>query len=188
MLQTASSFSEIDLIPAITTFLCCLFIRLELGIVIGIGINLLFLLYASARPTLRVHKATSISGFEYLVITPDRSLVFPSVEYVRAVISKQGLREGTTVPVVIDCTHIQAADFTAAKGIKTLIEDFTKRGQPLIFHNLKPSVIKIFNGVKPSGFTCSSSELELNDHLKGKSIFIVDLLCIILSKYNMFLF
>ncbi|KAG5332922.1 S2611 protein, partial [Acromyrmex charruanus] len=157
---------KIDLIPAITTFLCCLFIRLELGIVIGIGINLLFLLYASARPTLRVHKATSISGCEYLVITPDRSLVFPSVEYVRAVISKQGLREGTAVPVVIDSTHIQAADFTAARGIKTLIKDFTKRGQPLIFHNLKPSVIEIFKGVKPSGLTCSSSELELNDHLK----------------------
>ncbi|XP_071640556.1 sodium-independent sulfate anion transporter [Temnothorax longispinosus] len=157
---------KIDLIPAITTFLCCLFIRLELGIVIGIGVNLLFLLYASARPTLRVHKATSISGCEYLVITPDRSLVFPSVEYVRAVISKQGLREGTAVPVVIDSTHIQAADFTAARVIKTLIEDFTKRGQPLIFHNLKPSVIEIFKGVKPSGLTCSSSELELNDHLK----------------------
>ncbi|XP_077257214.1 sodium-independent sulfate anion transporter isoform X2 [Temnothorax americanus] len=157
---------KIDLIPAVTTFLCCLFIRLELGIVIGIGVNLLFLLYASARPTLRVHKATSISGCEYLVITPDRSLVFPSVEYVRAVISKQGLREGTAVPVVIDSTHIQAADFTAARVIKTLIEDFTKRGQPLIFHNLKPSVIEIFKGVKPSGFTCSSSELELNDHLK----------------------
>lgn len=157
---------KIDLIPAVATFLCCLFIRLELGIVIGIGINLLFLLYASARPTLRVHKATSISGYEYLVITPDRSLVFPSVEYVRAVISKQGLREGTAVPVVIDSTHIQVADFTAAKGIKTLIEDFTKRGQPLIFHNLKPSVIEIFKGVKPSGLTCSSSELELNDCLK----------------------
>ncbi|KAL0122515.1 hypothetical protein PUN28_007313 [Cardiocondyla obscurior] len=157
---------KIDLIPAITTFLCCLFIRLELGIVIGIGINLLFLLYASARPTLRVHKATSMSGCEYLVITPDRSLVFPSVEYVRATISKQGLREGIAVPVVIDSTHIQAADFTAARGIKTLIEDFTKRGQPLIFHNLKPRVIEIFKGVKPSGLTCSSSELELNDHLK----------------------
>jgi len=57
----------------------------------------------------------SISGCEYLVITPDRSLVFPSVEYVRAVISKQGLREGTAMPVVIDSTHIQAADFTAAR-------------------------------------------------------------------------
>ncbi|GAB1860455.1 Sodium-independent sulfate anion transporter [Camponotus japonicus] len=157
---------KIDLIPAVATFLCCLFIRLELGIVIGIGINLLFLLYASARPTLRVHKATSIGGCEYLVITPDRSLVFPSVEYVRAIISKQGLREGTAMPIVIDSTHIQAADFTAAKGIKTLIEDFAKRGQPLIFHNLKPSVIEIFKGVKPSGLTCSSSELELNDCLK----------------------
>ncbi|EFN77149.1 sodium-independent sulfate anion transporter [Harpegnathos saltator] len=157
---------KMDLILAIVTLLCCLFVRLELGIVIGIGINLLFLLYASARPTLRVHKATSVSGCEYLVITPDRSLVFPSVEYVRAVISKQGMREGTAVPVVIDSTHIQAADFTAAKGIKTLIEDFVRRGQPLIFHNLKPSVIQIFKGVKPSSLTCSSSELELNDCLK----------------------
>ncbi|OAD61939.1 Sodium-independent sulfate anion transporter [Eufriesea mexicana] len=158
---------KIDLIPAIATFLCCLFIRLELGIVIGIGINVLFLLYASARPSLRVHKDTSINGYEYLVITPDRSLVFPSVEYVRAVISKQGTKQGTAVPIVIDSTHIQAADFTAAKGIKSLTEDFSKRGQPLIFHNLKPSVIEIFKGVKPSGLRCSSSELELNDCLKG---------------------
>ncbi|XP_034193154.2 sodium-independent sulfate anion transporter isoform X2 [Osmia lignaria lignaria] len=157
---------KIDLIPAIATFLCCLFIRLELGIVIGIGINVIFLLYASARPSLRVHKDTSINGCEYLVITPDRSLVFPSVEYVRAVISKHGTKEGTGVPVVIDSTHIQAADFTAAKGIKNLTEDFSIRGQPLIFHNLKPSIIEIFKAVKPSGLRCSSSELELNDCLK----------------------
>ncbi|XP_017887700.1 sodium-independent sulfate anion transporter-like isoform X1 [Ceratina calcarata] len=160
---------KIDLIPAVATFLCCLFVRLELGIVIGIGVNVLFLLYASARPSLRVHKATSVSGCEYLVITPDRSLVFPGVEYVRAVISKQGTKQGTAVPVVIDSTHIQAADFTAAKGIKSLTEDFTRRGQPLIFHNLKPSIIEIFKGVKPSGLRCSSNEVELNDCLKELS-------------------
>lgn len=50
-----------------------------------------------------------------MVITPDRSLVFPSVEYVRSMISKQGSKQGINVPVVIDSTHIQAADFTAAK-------------------------------------------------------------------------
>lgn len=160
---------KIDLIPAVATFLCCLFIRLELGIVIGIGINVLFLLYASARPSLRVHKATGVNGCEYLVITPDRSLVFPGVEYVRAVISKQGTKQGTAVPVVIDSTHIQAADFTAAKGIKSLTEDFSKRGQPLIFHNLKPSVIEIFKGVKPSGLKCSSNDIELNDCLRELS-------------------
>lgn len=50
------SVAEADLIPASATFLASLFLRLELGIVIGIGINVLFLLYASARPTMCVQK------------------------------------------------------------------------------------------------------------------------------------
>ncbi|XP_034940502.1 sodium-independent sulfate anion transporter-like isoform X2 [Chelonus insularis] len=157
---------KIDLIPATVTFICCLFVGLELGMVIGIGVNLLFLLYASARPSLRVRKVVNPGGYEYLMITPDRSLSFPSVEYVRSIISKHGTREGTEVPVVIDSTHIQAADFTAARGIKNLIEDFAKRGQPLIFFNLKPSVIAIFRGVKPSEMRICSSEQELHESLK----------------------
>lgn len=51
-------FLETDLIPAGATFLSCLFLRLELGIVIGIGINVISLLYASARPSVNVEKAT----------------------------------------------------------------------------------------------------------------------------------
>jgi len=58
----------------------------------------------------------SSSGCEYLLITPDRSLVFPSVEYVRNVVCKAGMKQGSSsVPVVIDSRHIQGADFTAAK-------------------------------------------------------------------------
>jgi MFS superfamily sulfate permease-like transporter len=45
-----------DLIPACTTFVCCLFLRLEIGIVVGVGINLIFLLYATARPSVKVEK------------------------------------------------------------------------------------------------------------------------------------
>uniref|UniRef100_A0ABD2XNN7 STAS domain-containing protein n=1 Tax=Trichogramma kaykai TaxID=54128 RepID=A0ABD2XNN7_9HYME len=156
---------KIDLIPAVVTFLCCLLLQLEIGIVVGIGINLLFLLYASARPSIRVGKDINVDGLEYLVITPDRSLVFPSVEYVRSMISKQGSKQGTDVPVVIDSTHIQAADFTAAKGIKSLIEDFERRGQPLLFYNLKPSIVTIFQGVKPVELRVCYSEEELNNYL-----------------------
>jgi hypothetical protein len=58
----------------------------------------------------------SPSGCEYILITPDRSLVFPSVEYVRNLVSKAGMKQGSSsVPVVIDSRHIQGADFTAAK-------------------------------------------------------------------------
>lgn len=51
------------------------------------------------------------------------------------------------MPVVIDCTHIYGADFTAAKVVETLLKDFNKRKQPLLFFNLKPSVCSVFEGV-----------------------------------------
>uniref|UniRef100_A0A2S2R092 Sodium-independent sulfate anion transporter n=1 Tax=Sipha flava TaxID=143950 RepID=A0A2S2R092_9HEMI len=158
---------KIDLIPAFATFLCSLLIRLEIGIVVGIAINVIILLYTLARPSVHVEKQQSEFGYEYLVITPDRSLVFPSVEYVRAVVSKAGLKQGlSSIPVVMDCRHIQGADFTAAKGIKSLIDDFVRRNQPLVFYNVKPSVISIFQGVRPAEFNYCATEQHLHEMLK----------------------
>lgn len=51
------------------------------------------------------------------------------------------------MPVVIDCTHVYGADFTAAKVVETLVKDFNVRRQPLLFFNLKPSVCNVFEGV-----------------------------------------
>ncbi|XP_075231067.1 sodium-independent sulfate anion transporter-like [Lycorma delicatula] len=162
--------NKMDLIPAAATFLSCLLIRLELGIVIGIGINILFLLYASARPSVHVEKLRSEWGCEYLMITPDRSLVFPSVEYVRNLVTKVGVKQGSSsIPVVIDSRHVQCADFTAAKGVKSLIDDFVKRNQPLLFYNLKPSVVEVFQAVQPVKFLHCQTEMELYDLLKGYS-------------------
>lgn len=79
------------------------------------------------------------------MITPDRCLIFPSVDYVRSLINKQGLQ--TLVPVVLDCTHIYGADYTAAKVIETLVSDFKGRNQLLLFYNLKPSIEYVFEGV-----------------------------------------
>lgn len=88
---------------------------------------------------------TPSKGIKYLLLTPDRCLIFPSVDYVRNLINKQGLK--SQVPVVIDCTHIYGADYTAAKVVETLLKDFHKRKQPLLFFNLKPSVCSVFEGV-----------------------------------------
>ena len=51
------------------------------------------------------------------------------------------------MPVVIDCTHIYGADYTAAKVVELLVKDFNLRKQPLLFFNLKPSVCNVFEGV-----------------------------------------
>lgn len=45
--------AELDIIPAGVTLVSCLVTRLELGIVIGMAVNLAFLLYASARPSIK---------------------------------------------------------------------------------------------------------------------------------------
>lgn len=79
------------------------------------------------------------------MLTPDRCLIFPSVDYVRKLISKQGIK--TQIPIVIDCSHIYGADFSAAKVIEILITDFKSRSQPLIFYNLKPSVGQVFDDI-----------------------------------------
>ncbi|XP_028160708.1 sodium-independent sulfate anion transporter-like [Ostrinia furnacalis] len=141
---------KLDIIPAVVTFGACLLTRLELGIVIGIAVNLMFLLYASARPSVKVTRAVSRDGVEHLVATVDRALAFPSAEFVRRALRKAAERE--PLPLVLDATHVQAADFTAAKGIKSLIEDFHARGQTIIFYNVKPSIAGVFRGVRPRSF------------------------------------
>lgn len=57
---------EIDLIPAFATFLCSLLIRLEVGIVVGIAINVIILLYTLARPRIPVEKR-QVSMYDTIV-------------------------------------------------------------------------------------------------------------------------
>ena len=51
--------------------------------------------------------------------------------------SKAGRRqEDQYMPVVIQCEHINKADFTAASGFKAMVEDFEGREQPVSLLNL----------------------------------------------------
>uniref|UniRef100_A0A2A4IZ56 STAS domain-containing protein n=1 Tax=Heliothis virescens TaxID=7102 RepID=A0A2A4IZ56_HELVI len=158
---------KLDLIPAVVTFVTCLMLRLELGIVIGIAVNLVFLLYASARPSVKVTPAVSSDGIQHLVAVVDRSLSFPSAEFVRRALRKAAERHAHRGPLVLDATHVQAADFTAAKGIKALIDDFHARGQTIIFYNVKPSIAEVFRGVRPREFLHCACRAELDRLLRA---------------------
>lgn len=56
---------ELDLIPLLMTFLCCLFLSLELGILIGTAVNLAMLLYSTARPRIKILKFKVLFSFVY---------------------------------------------------------------------------------------------------------------------------
>ncbi|XP_053970200.1 sodium-independent sulfate anion transporter [Anastrepha ludens] len=145
-----------DLIPCFVAFISCLVMPLEVGILVAIGVNLLFILYHSARPKVRLETLETHDGTKFLKLTPDRCLIFPSVEFVRNLVLKFGNK--TTLPVVIDCTYIYGADYTAAKVISSLIEDFKNRNQKLIFYNLKPNVVQIFEGLQINLLLCYNTD------------------------------
>ena len=63
---------ELDLIPAFATFFCCLFWALEFGILVGVGVQVFFILYNAARPSIvietqQVHLC--LQKFKYLLRT-----------------------------------------------------------------------------------------------------------------------
>lgn len=52
----------------------------------------------------------------YVLVTPAHGINYPSTSHIRAAIRKAGLKQaGGSLPVVIDCTFIDMADYTSAK-------------------------------------------------------------------------
>lgn len=90
----------VDLIPFTATMIACLLLGLDWGIVVGIAVNLCFIMYATARPSTTVRPllvdAASDDGtsttsttngaatVSMLLVQPDQSLVFSAAEHLRA--------------------------------------------------------------------------------------------------------
>lgn len=65
------SCPETDLIPGFACFLGCLFYELEMGIGLGVVLQVLMVLYYTARPGIEV-QARAEGGHNYLSITPSQ--------------------------------------------------------------------------------------------------------------------
>ncbi|XP_011311052.1 sodium-independent sulfate anion transporter [Fopius arisanus] len=155
--------SKKDLIPMFATFFLCLGIGVEYGILVGVGINLMFLLYPSARPTIHVEKCVTESGTDYLLVTPGNSLYFPAVDFIKQFVGHAGVREGSSqLPVVVDCRYVLGADFTAAKGIAALIDEFNMRKQGLYFFNPRSDVVAVLRGACGEDFQHVATQEELS--------------------------
>ncbi|KAK7870317.1 hypothetical protein R5R35_003707 [Gryllus longicercus] len=76
-----------DLVPAFATFLACLFFGVEVGIVVGIAVDIAFLLYFNARPRVTVERMKGPSG-PYVLVTPGSGLLFPAVDFVRDAVAR----------------------------------------------------------------------------------------------------
>ncbi|XP_031629887.1 sodium-independent sulfate anion transporter-like isoform X2 [Contarinia nasturtii] len=112
---------RIDIIPFICTLIACLMISIEFGIIIGIAINISFVLYTIARPVIHVYNR-KIMEQELLILMPDQSLTFSSSDHFKYKILKYVV-QNTPKIVIIDGRFIHNIDATVAKSLCTVVED-----------------------------------------------------------------
>lgn len=150
---------KLELFVMMVTFFSCLGLGAEYGILVGIILSLIMLLYKAARPRIRIERSTA-HQVEFIRIQPDQNLFFPAIEYLRFRMNKAS-NFGNTMPIVFDGSHISATDYTIAQGIKQILDDFKSRNQKIIFTNFKQEVIDLLHRMEAKDFSHMSNMEEL---------------------------
>ncbi|XP_055632192.1 sodium-independent sulfate anion transporter-like isoform X2 [Toxorhynchites rutilus septentrionalis] len=124
---------KIDLIPFLATLIACLFVGLEYGMLVGIGINLCFTLYLTSRPQI-THRIQRVNDTDLLVITPDQSLIYSSAEYLKQSVLKLSQRNLVDV-VVLEGSAVAYIDSTVAKILASMVGDLRIQERAMVFWN-----------------------------------------------------
>ncbi|XP_043283268.1 sodium-independent sulfate anion transporter-like isoform X2 [Venturia canescens] len=157
---------KIDVLPFAVTLVTCLVWSLDYGMAVGIVLNLLLLLYSTAKPGLKIEEKT-VARTNLLLVSPQQSLSFPAAEYLReTVMSWCDGREGA-IPVVVEGAHVHSIDATVAKNLRILQLDLESRSQRLVFWNwgeeAKATLTRYDNSLSRSFVTSESLETIFTD-------------------------
>ncbi|XP_029178689.1 sodium-independent sulfate anion transporter-like [Nylanderia fulva] len=137
---------KIDFFVMLLTLVPCVFLSLEYGILIGIVVNLICLLYYSARPSINMN-IEQIEGETVIVAIPEETIAFPAAERLRSNIMK--LSGESECNVILDCKNLKRIDVTVAKNVKLLAKDLSVRGQSIVCINCCENVHAILKIVAP---------------------------------------
>lgn len=139
--------SKPDLLPWFTAFFVSLGAGFEYGILLGVVVSLLILLYPWSRPRLTMRdyedeKITATHPFaNIVVIDVSVGLMFPGVEFLQEKIAHKAFQKNKVSNVVLDFRSVSQLDYTSALGIKEILEDFAKRKAWIVFINVKPEAL-----------------------------------------------
>ncbi|XP_068146445.1 sodium-independent sulfate anion transporter [Drosophila tropicalis] len=112
-----------DLFPFVATIIPCLFWSLEYGILCGIGANLVYILYSSARPQVLI-KQEKINGYEIALVDVKQKLDYASAEYLKEKVVRFLNHQHEEIRlVVIKGEEINSIDYTVAMNIISLKSD-----------------------------------------------------------------
>ncbi|XP_042748544.1 sodium-independent sulfate anion transporter isoform X2 [Lagopus leucura] len=163
--RTLWRVKRLDLIPLCVTFLLC-FWEVQYGIMAGVLVSGIILLYSVARPPIKVLEQG------VLVVQPGSSLHFPAADHLQDIIRDQALAASPPCSVILDCHHVSSIDYTAVVGLAEVLQDLHKHGISLVFCSLQDPVLRALLAADLEGFQhflsweeaarCSEAELGVS--------------------------
>ncbi|ESO97389.1 hypothetical protein LOTGIDRAFT_231568 [Lottia gigantea] len=173
--------NKLDLAILIITFLSSLGIGIEYGILVGVGISVLSVLYPLARPRVAF---TSQDGF--IICTPDQGMKFPSAEYISEKIVDRAHSGTNNRSVIFDFRHISSIDYSAVMSLRELISDLKRFNLKVAISNVQPKVsrdfdkaaieeFQIFSNIDIASQKLSFKEKEKETELELKDISVIHL-------------
>ncbi|CAG9824846.1 unnamed protein product [Phaedon cochleariae] len=158
--------NKLDLFPFTITFICCLVIGIEMGILIGILVDIIKVLYVSARPKVSIDQIIIGTSPGYVRITILSSMPFFSAEYVRETVLKEDLLKiGTHQYVVIDLGRIESMDYTAVMCMGELIKDLKNNEKKVFLLLDKEYIINCLKGVCGKDLVICATEWDLQNSI-----------------------
>ncbi|XP_031454791.1 sodium-independent sulfate anion transporter isoform X2 [Phasianus colchicus] len=163
--RTLWRVKRLDLVPLCVTFLLC-FWEVQYGIMAGMLVSGILLLYSVARPPIKVLEQG------VLLVQPGSSLHFPAADHLRDIIRDRALAASSPCFVILDGHHITSIDYTAVVGLAELLQDLHKHSISLVFCSLQDPVLRTLLAADLEGFRhfpsweeaarCSEAELEVS--------------------------
>ena len=149
------SYSRRDLVILNSTLLITIFIGIKEGILFGIILSLVMLIYKSTKPHMAVlgnvpgtHFYRNINRFkeviiqkEILIVRFDAQLYFANTQYFKDKLKEFAMERGTVLKLlVIDGESLNALDSSAIYALEEVHDYFSSRAITIVFTGLKGPV------------------------------------------------
>ena len=128
---------KLDLIPLVLTFLAC-FYSLEIGLMVGIGISLIFMLYPQVYPSV------DLDIKEITVLKINNGMLFAGIEHVSEQIEALISSKEPPIMILLDFGGVTDIDFTVVNELAAVFAESKMCGIEIYVSNLKVSVRQIF--------------------------------------------
>nr|XP_054762460.1 sodium-independent sulfate anion transporter-like [Lytechinus pictus] len=162
IIKSLWTIRKLDLLPYVVTLLASLGLDVAYGTLIGIGVDLVILLFPVARPSIKIDSSHQLNDLEFSsssqshqlqqvrtesisVITVDSSIRYPSIDYISEQITQLSYSVDHPTKLVLDFYRVNMIDYTVVQGLSDLMVDLRRAGVRAAFANVLPSIKEQLN-------------------------------------------